>query len=81
MFRDEVCRHVSPVVVNAVEGGGWRAHCLRCGMLGSVEANSVSALDSIQRSEPKVLARGAGETRYLYAEGRNPARLEELGKD
>jgi hypothetical protein len=50
-------------------------------MLGSVEANSVSALDSIQRSEPKVLARGAGETRYLYAEGRNPARLEELGKD
>lgn len=74
MSRDEVCKHLSPVVVNAVEGGGWRAHCLRCGLLGTVEAHSVGALNSIQRSEPKTLARG-GEARYTYG-----AHLEKLGE-
>ncbi len=79
MSRDEVCKHLSPVVVNTVEGGGWRAHCLRCGLLGTVEAHSVGALNSIQRSEPKALARGPREARYTYG-ARNPAHLEKLGE-
>lgn len=84
MSRDEACRHTSPVVINAVEGGGWWAHCLRCGLLGPVSADSVEALDSIQRSEHRTIARGAGEARYAYGASygadRNPAHLEELGE-
>lgn len=51
MRRETLCNHVSPVVVNPVEGGGWRGHCLCCGKLGPVGANSVEALDLIQRSQ------------------------------
>lgn len=52
---------------------------MRCGILGPVEAHSVRALDSIQRSEPKALARGARGARYAYSASRNPAHLKELG--
>lgn len=46
--KDAACTHVSPVVVNPVGGGGWKAHCLGCGRLGPVSADSVEALHALQ---------------------------------
>ncbi len=34
----EWCGHVAPMLVEAT-GGGYTAHCLRCGTVGPVEAS------------------------------------------
>jgi len=48
-----MCKHVSPVVVNTVEGGGHRAHCLSCGALGPVrESPEVARQDLSLRLRP-----------------------------
>lgn len=65
MRRDMVCTHTSPVVVNPVEGSGWRAHCLYCGMLGQVGTNSVEALDLLQH-EQATHPSGAVRAQYYH---------------
>ncbi len=45
------CKHASPVVVNAVEGGGHRAHCLACGMVGPVRETTEAARRAISSGE------------------------------
>lgn len=45
-----LCTHVSPVVVNPVEGGGYRAHCLACGLIGPVEVSSSGAFEKIRKT-------------------------------
>jgi hypothetical protein len=39
------------VVVNAVEGGGHRAHCLRCGAIGPVRETTDAARQAISSCE------------------------------
>lgn len=51
MHLNAVCTHTSPVVVNPVEGGGWRGHCLRCGQLGPVGSDSAEALERLRRDQ------------------------------
>lgn len=48
MAKDAACNHTSTVVANPVEGGGWRAHCLVCGRLGSVGRDSAEAPELIR---------------------------------
>lgn len=48
MAKDTACNHASTVVANPVEGGGWRAHCLACGLVGSVGRDSAEALELIR---------------------------------
>jgi hypothetical protein len=55
MHANMVCKHRSPVVVNPVEGGGWRGHCLRCGQLGPVGSDSVEARARLQSSQSSEL--------------------------
>ena len=51
IFDRSKCKHVSPVVVNAVEGGGRRAHCLRCGAIGPVRETTEAARQAISPRE------------------------------
>lgn len=48
MAKDAACNHASTVVANPIEGGGWRAHCLVCGLVGSVGRDSAEALELIR---------------------------------
>lgn len=57
--RETACTHVSPVMVNAVEGGGWRAHCLGCGLVGPVGADSTEALHSLRVTQLRPVAFGS----------------------
>lgn len=45
------CKHISPVLVNAVEGGGHRAQCLACGMVGPVRETTEAARRAISSRE------------------------------
>lgn len=49
--RNETCSHRGPLVVNAVEGGGKRAHCLMCSEVGPEREQTQQAIESL-RSEP-----------------------------
>lgn len=51
IFDRSKCKHVSPVMVNAVEGGGRRAHCLRCGAIGPVRETTDAARQAISSRE------------------------------
>lgn len=73
MSQDTMCSHEFPVVVNPVEGGGWRAHCLSCGLLGPVGTDSVEALDSIQRGEGAPSDPDKVQSRYTYRPRSDPA--------
>jgi hypothetical protein len=69
------CKHVSPVVVNAVEGGGHRAHCLACGMVGPVRETTVAAWRAISSREGHASSWASDETRPEERQG--VMRLEE----
>ncbi len=63
------CKHVSPVVVNAVEGGGHRAHCLACGMVGPVRETIEAALRAISSGEGPADPWACSDTRSLERRG------------
>ena len=42
------CRHLSPVVVDEIEGGKKSAHCLVCGERGPVREGSEEALRALR---------------------------------
>jgi hypothetical protein len=76
MSRDIVCIHRSPVVVNPVERSGRQARCLRCGMLGQIGANSVEALDLLQRGQD-MNPTGSAQARGYYETYRDPGNWQE----
>ena len=51
MIKHGACNHASTVVATPVEGGGWRAHCLICGLIGAVGRDSREALELIKNRE------------------------------
>lgn len=76
MSRDSRCDHVYPVVVDPVEGGGWRAHCLLCGTAGPVGAGS-----SLRNGAPPEVNRHPVSRPYSdYADDRPGRSPEDGGK-
>ena len=63
------CKHASPVVVNAVEGGGHRAHCLACGMVGPVRETTEAAWQAISSGEGPADPWVGSDTRSLERRG------------
>ena len=63
------CKHVSPVMVNAVEGGGHRAHCLRCGAIGPVRETTDAARQAISSREGHADLRLGDDTLSLVKGG------------
>jgi hypothetical protein len=63
------CKHISPVVVNAVEGGGHRAHCLVCGMVGPVRETTEAARWAISSREGHATAWAGDDARSLERRG------------
>ena len=57
------CKHASPVVVNAVEGDGHRAHCLACGVVGPVRETTEAAWRAISSHEGHATAWAGDDTR------------------
>ncbi len=64
------CEHASPIVVNAVEGGGHRAHCLACGMVGPVRETTEAARRAISSHEEHATAWAGGDSRSLERRGK-----------
>lgn len=50
MQRTETCTHRGPLVVNAVEGGGKRAHCLMCSQIGPERDYTRQAIEALRGS-------------------------------
>lgn len=46
----ETCTHRGPLVVNAVEGGGKRAHCLICSQIGPERGHTQQAIQALRGS-------------------------------
>lgn len=44
----ETCTHRGPLVVNAVEGGGKRAHCLVCSRVGPEREQALQAIEALR---------------------------------
>jgi hypothetical protein len=63
------CKHASPVVVNAVEGGGHRAHCLACGMVGPVRETIEAARRAISSGDGPADPWTGSDTRSLEKGG------------
>lgn len=63
MLRVGMCNHLSPVVVNSVEGGGRRAHCLACGIIGPVCSNSSEALEAVRQIQPSQRRRSTARSK------------------
>lgn len=77
MYTSMVCKHRSPIVVNPVEGGGRRGHCLCCGQLGPVGSDRVEALDRLQSSQSSELPEEARVRMRSGARLRLPGRSGE----
>lgn len=59
--KTETCVHRGPLVVNAVEGGGKRAHCLVCSQVGPESESTQQAIQALRSSatdEKKKLSGG-----------------------
>jgi hypothetical protein len=64
IFVRSACKHSSPVV-NAVEGGDHRAHCLACGMVGPVRETIEAARRAISSGEGPADPWAGSDTRSL----------------